>query len=373
MENHKIQTFYTQIDELPEQNDIATVAAPSSEVVNAAKWLKTKCKASEQVFEELFDLGDKVAILAVSKGRKSFFALQMALSLATGKNFLYYHTTKQRKVLYIQLEINEHHMQKRLRSMSKSMGVKRLELELLEIFNGRGADFDYTRLSDLAEQHRPEIIIIDPIYKLISQDENKPESFKPIFNEFDKITKNTGASIVYIHHDSKGMHGDKNIRDRGAGSGIIARDYDACFTLTHHRDSEDVIVVETLLRNYEDKPAQTIAWCYDKFEKSSTPAVKLTKHNSNRLKPDKDYVGDVLALLGEPLKVKEFDKMLKEKLGISVKKVTSVKKYMLENEHIEKSDREKVSGGGQFICKPEQLEIVNNNIKDKQPPLTGIE
>ncbi len=371
MKLSNIQSFYTQIDDLSEQPPLSIVAT-SSETVNAAKWLKTKCKPSEQVFDELFDLGDKVAILAVSKGRKSFFALQMALSLATGKDFLHFRTIKARSILFIQFEIKESHFQKRMKSMAKSMGIKHDELKSLEIFNGRGVDFDYTQISFLAEKHKSEIIIIDPIYKLITHDENKPESFKPIFKEFDRIAKNTGAAIVYIHHDSKGMHGDKNIRDRGAGSGIIARDYDACFTLTHHRDSEDVIVVETLLRNYEDKPAQTIEWSYNKFEESSMPAVKITKQNSNRLRPDKDFVDDVLKLMKKPLMVNQFDGLLKEKLGISDKKVTSVKKYMLENKYIMKSDRQNVSGGGCYVCKPEQLDIVNNNIKNKLPPLKDV-
>lgn len=37
-------------------------------------------------------------------------------------------------------------------------------------------------------------------------------------------------------------------RDRGSGSGVLGRDYDACMTLTEHRDQEDVLVLVTRAR-----------------------------------------------------------------------------------------------------------------------------
>ena len=47
------------------------------------------------------------------------------------------------------------------------------------------------------------------------------------------------------------------------------------------------------------------------------------------MKPDKDFVDDALGLLEKPLMVKDFDNILKEKLGISDKKVTSVKLFFI--------------------------------------------
>ena len=77
---------------------------------------------------------------------------------------------------------------------------------------------------------------------------------------FDELAEQTGAAIIYVHHDTKGSPGDKDIRDRGAGSNVLGRDYDACVTLTAHASDPDATVVEVLLRNFPPQDPFTIAW-----------------------------------------------------------------------------------------------------------------
>ena len=80
---------------------------------------------------------------------------------------------------------------------------------------------------------------------------------------FDELAEQTGAAIIYVHHDTKGSPGDKDIRDRGAGSNVLGRDYDACVTLTAHASDPDATVVEVLLRNYPPQDPFTIVWSCD--------------------------------------------------------------------------------------------------------------
>lgn len=52
--------------------------------------------------------------------------------------------------------------------------------------------------------------MIDPIYKVITGDENSASEMANFCNQFDKIAEATGASVIYAHHHSKGAQGSKN-------------------------------------------------------------------------------------------------------------------------------------------------------------------
>jgi len=70
-------------------------------------------------------------------------------------------------------------------------------------------------------------IVIDPIYKVITGDENNASEMGAFCNQFDKICTETGCSTIYCHHHSKGAQGAKRAMDRASGSGVFARDPDA--------------------------------------------------------------------------------------------------------------------------------------------------
>ena len=70
-------------------------------------------------------------------------------------------------------------------------------------------------------------IVIDPIYKVITGDENSASEMGRFCNLFDKICTETGCSVIYCHHHSKGAQGSKKAMDRASGSGVFARDPDA--------------------------------------------------------------------------------------------------------------------------------------------------
>ena len=70
-------------------------------------------------------------------------------------------------------------------------------------------------------------VILDPIYKVITGDENNASDMGAFCNQFDKICSETGCSAIYCHHHSKGVQGAKRAMDRASGSGVFARDPDA--------------------------------------------------------------------------------------------------------------------------------------------------
>ena len=70
-------------------------------------------------------------------------------------------------------------------------------------------------------------IVLDPIYKVITGDENNASEMGAFCNQFDKICTATGCAAIYCHHHSKGSQGFKRAMDRASGSGVFARDPDA--------------------------------------------------------------------------------------------------------------------------------------------------
>ena len=82
-------------------------------------------------------------------------------------------------------------------------------------------------------------VIIDPIYKVLTGDENSAHEMANFTNQFDKIATELDCAVIYCHHHSKGSQGGKNSIDRSSGSGVFARDPDAILDLIELPVTED--------------------------------------------------------------------------------------------------------------------------------------
>lgn len=236
--------------------------------VDASAWLKSEPPEPDQILRDTFDVGDKVAIIGSSKMKKTFFLLQLLLCMAAGRSFLDWHIPKARRVLHIQFEIQDHHYHRRVKRMAKAMGITSVDLgDRFHILNARGLGISgpegIEKIGLIAESVKPDIISFDPLYKIATGAENVAEDLKGTLNGFDELAKITGAAILYVHHDAKGNSGDRDVRDRGAGSNVLGRDYDACITLTPHVSEPTGAVVESLLRNYKPQDPFVALWAED--------------------------------------------------------------------------------------------------------------
>ena len=103
---------------------------------------------------------------------------------------------------------------------------------------------------------KPDIVIIDPRYKLMrpDEDENTGNGLIGILNLLDAIAEE-GAAVMIVSHDKKGDIKSQDIRDRGAGSNWAARDVDCRFVMTPKKNDEYGVEVGVLARNYPPRPA----------------------------------------------------------------------------------------------------------------------
>jgi hypothetical protein len=300
--------------------------------LNASKWAEEKAEEPDQIIENLFDVGDKLAIIGSSKTRKSFNALQLCLCAAAGENFLGLNIPQKRNVIYIQLEIRKNHCHLRLKRMIRALGINPADIDgRLYILNGRGLGLagaaGVERIKMDIQDFHPELIVFDPLYKIAIGVENAAEDMKAIMACFDMLAEETGAAVAYVHHDPKGSPGDRNIQDRGAGSNVLGRDYDAALALTQHAREQEAIVIEILQRNYPPIKPFSVVWtnegedyCFRRAD-DIIPEKKTSRTKS--VPPLSTYYPAAAAILkNEEMEIKMFKSIFKQKTELSDKRIS---------------------------------------------------
>lgn len=184
----------------------------------------------EELITGILRRGHKMLISGSSKAGKSFLLMELCIALAEGIPWLGFRC-KQGKVLYVNLEIDPASCIHRFLKIYKAMGLKPKHMDDITIWNLRGhavpLDQLVPKLIRRVRDMQLDAIIIDPIYKVITGDENSASDMAAFCNQFDRICTETACSVIYCHHHSKGAQGGKRAMDRASGSGVFARDPDA--------------------------------------------------------------------------------------------------------------------------------------------------
>lgn len=185
---------------------------------------------ADELIHGVLRKGHKMLISGPSKAGKSFLLLELAAAIAEGQKWLGLEVTKGR-VLYLNLEIDRDSCINRCVNIYKAMGITPDPEGNLYLLNLRGKAMPLDRLvPTLIRRMRGkhfDAVIIDPIYKVLTGDENNASDMGYFCNQFDRICDETGCAVIYCHHHSKGAQGGKKAMDRASGSGVFARDPDA--------------------------------------------------------------------------------------------------------------------------------------------------
>ena len=172
----------------------------------------------------------QMLIAGPSKAGKSFLLIELAIAIAEGSEWLGF-SCVQGKVLYVNLEIDPASCIDRFVTIYGRLGFTPPHTENIVIWNLRGHALPLDKLVPILVRRMKDeqfaAVIIDPIYKVITGDENNASDMGAFCNQFDKICTEMGASAIYCHHHSKGAQGGKKAMDRASGSGVFARDPDA--------------------------------------------------------------------------------------------------------------------------------------------------
>ena len=185
---------------------------------------------SPPLIDGILRQGHKMLIAGPSKAGKSYALLELCCAIAEGKGWLGFNCA-QGKVMYVNLELDRASCLHRLKDVYTRLGWKPENARNIDMWHLRGKSVPMDKLAPKlirrAAKKNYIAIIIDPIYKVITGDENDAASMAAFCNFFDRIAFGTGAAVAYCHHHSKGEQGAKKAQDRASGSGVFARDPDA--------------------------------------------------------------------------------------------------------------------------------------------------
>lgn len=192
--------------------------------------------------------GHKMLVAGPSKAGKSYALIELCCSIAEGKSWMGF-SCAQGKVLYVNLELDRASCLHRFKDVYSSLHWQPKYLSNIDIWNLRGNSIPMDKLAPKlirrAAKKNYIAVIIDPIYKVITGDENSADQMAKFCNQFDKVCTELGCAVIYCHHHSKGGQGNKKSMDRASGSGVFARDPDALLDLIELEVSEEITEQQT--------------------------------------------------------------------------------------------------------------------------------
>lgn len=220
---------------------------------------------SEPLIDGVLRKGHKMLVAGPSKAGKSFALIELCIALAEGTDWLGFKCA-QGKVFYINLELDEASCFHRFADVYAALGLPAENfLKNIDVWNLRGKSVPLDELAPKlirrAARQNYVAVIVDPIYKIITGDENSADQMAKFCNQFDLICTELGCAVVYCHHHSKGLQGGKRSMDRASGSGVFARDPDALLDLT------ELALTDTLVKQQDERA--TCEVCMEWFRRFS--------------------------------------------------------------------------------------------------------
>jgi regulatory protein RepA len=220
---------------------------------------------SPPLIDGLLRQGHKMLLAGPSKAGKSYALIELCCAVAEGKNWFNWPCT-QGKIMYVNLELDRASCLHRFKDVYQALGWEPKNVSNIDIWNLRGKSVPMDKLAPKlirrAQKKNYIAVIIDPIYKVITGDENSADQMAHFCNQFDKVCTELGCAVIYCHHHSKGGQGGKKSMDRASGSGVFARDPDALLDLI------ELDLSEALIKQEENKAVCKV--CESWLKKYST-------------------------------------------------------------------------------------------------------
>lgn len=198
----------------------------------AAQW-NNPPPLAPPLIEDVLRQGHKMLLAGPSKAGKSYALIELAVCIAEGLAWLGFRCA-QGRVMYVNLELDRASCLHRFHDVRQAMGAP--SRHSVDIWNLRGHAIPMDKLAPkIITRFRNRgyvAIIIDPIYKVLTGNENKAYDMIQFCNYFEQVAVGLDCAIIYCHHHSKGDQSWKSAMDRASGSGVFARDVDALLDIT---------------------------------------------------------------------------------------------------------------------------------------------
>jgi len=212
----------------------------------------------------------KTVLYAPPKTGKSYLCLQLARCIGAGDDFLGM-PTQQGRVLYIQFELSPEVLQLRLCSTQLSYDNVFVGTTFsMKLDSEAGKQQLYKALNAV----NPDVLILDPLYKMMQGDENDSKDMRLIVNTLDEAIEAFDISVLIVHHPGK------DISRMGRGSSVLTDWVDSYIEMkrvqTSNKDTLRVKLTPKLLRHAELPPESIEAEMHG-FEFGTADALPKVK------------------------------------------------------------------------------------------------
>lgn len=222
------------------------------------------------------------------KGGKSTLARNLALCVARGEEFLS-RNTERGAVIYLALEEKRSEVRKHFQAMGATGE------EEIFIFAASAPEDAIAMLFDIAEEKKPGLIIIDPLFRLARvKDSNDYAQTTKALEPILSLARLTGAHVLCVHHTNKGMANDG---DSILGSTAIFASVDTVVLL---KRSERYRTVSSIQRYGEDMGETVLNF------NTETRTISLGESKEGEeISRMKDAISEFMRLQERPLQEKE--------------------------------------------------------------------
>lgn len=222
-------------------------------------FLKWKPKLPKEIISNgvLYE-GGKAIIYGRYKTYKSMLAIWLSYCLIEGKEFLGFKTpTEGTSVLYLQLEISHPLLHERAEPMWVNFNASNGSTPALTPmwvwtvpFLKLDTDVGIGQLSKVIQDLTPDLIIIDPLYKVISNKITDPNTIGQLLDRLDVLASQHNFATIIISHPRKPPVGlglesnDYGGTDDLLGAGTFSAWADSVIRVVPKKGVKDVITIK---------------------------------------------------------------------------------------------------------------------------------
>ncbi len=177
--------------------------------------------------KEICTIGECAMIAGASKSGKSYMGTGIAISVASGRNWLGRFPCERGRVLYLNGENSINDARERFHVCFDAMGVSPADCEKITMVCADGMVKPIQELKDMLiaeiKEKQYALVICDPLYCFFQGSEIDEGDAKAFVSTIKDICRETGCVIICIHHHSKGAAMYRNASNRASGSGMLQR------------------------------------------------------------------------------------------------------------------------------------------------------
>jgi len=201
----------------------------------------------------------RCVIYAPPKSGKSYLSLQIARHIGSNIPVLGI-PVNQGVVLIVQFELGAEILQDRL---------MRTHRDYPNVYVGTtfslkiDSDGGFRMLETAMAAVEPDVLILDPLYKMIAGDENETRDMRVVIDNLDKLLEIYNCSVLVIHHPGK------DLRKGGRGSSVLEDWVDSYLEMkktSKNGEPLKVKITPKMLRHAELPPEPVVAQMDDHFE-----------------------------------------------------------------------------------------------------------